>query len=263
MIRHKQVVVNYLKYRVLSSHRRGHGIHSPFVFNLVTGVFRNKTDPDIVCSVEKLRKKMLADTRKLQVTDYGSGSVQIKGNLRKISSIARYSSVPQKYGKLLAQLAAEFGGKDIIELGTSLGISTLYLSALTKARVHTIEGSSALAETAAGYFREAGRDNIIQHTGKFDDVLTCLKEMRITPGLVFIDGDHRKDALIRYFSTAAGMCSSAGVVVIDDIHHSPEMNEAWKEIRMMRNVSITVDICRMGIVFFRTGIAKYDYTIRY
>ena len=100
--------LRYLKYLIFSRHRNGHGIHSPFVFNLVSNIFRNKTGPDIVCSIEKIRKRLLADPRSIKVTDLGAGSKKMKTSLRKVSDIARYSAVPGeiwnfafKYGKSL------------------------------------------------------------------------------------------------------------------------------------------------------------------
>jgi len=263
-MRNHKIVFKYLKYKIFASHKRGHGIHSPFVFSLITEVFRNKIDPDIVCNIEKLRKKMLADQSLVNVTDYGAGSKHIKDKLRKVSSIARYSSVPAKYGKLLANLAGRYGGTDIVELGTSLGISTLYLSkGSASSTVHTIEGCPVLSDIAGNYFREAGCSNIKSYTGKFDEVLSELKNRNIVPGLVFIDGDHRREALLRYFDLVAGMCNDKSVVVIDDIHSSAEMFETWEEIKNLKNVTVTIDIFRLGIVFFRKGIAKSDYVIRY
>ena len=102
-------IVKYLKYILLSHHRRGHGIHSPFVFDLVSRVFRNKIDPDIVFTVEQARKKLIADKRTILIKDLGSRSELLKTNLKKVSDIARRSPVPLKYGVLLSNLAAEFG----------------------------------------------------------------------------------------------------------------------------------------------------------
>ncbi len=254
----------YLKYKIFSSHKRGYGIHSPFVFNIITGVFRNKIDQQIVSNIEKIRRKMLADNSIINVTDYGSGSKHVKDKMRKISSIVKYSSVPSKYGKLLNRLAGRFGGSNIIELGTSLGISTMYIaSGAPSAIVHTIEGCQVISEIALKNFIEARYHNIKLYTGKFDEVLYTLKQENITPGLVFIDGDHRKDSLLRYFSILSEMCTNDSVIVVDDIHSSPEMYEAWQEIKEKKNVSITIDIFRMGILFFRKGIAKFDYVVRY
>ena len=64
-------VAKYLKYIIVSENRKGHGIHSPFVFDLVTRVFRNKTDPAIVYSIEKIRKRLMRDKRIIDVKDLG------------------------------------------------------------------------------------------------------------------------------------------------------------------------------------------------
>jgi predicted O-methyltransferase YrrM len=254
----------YLKYMLFSSHRRGHGVHSPFVFNLITSVFRNKTEPGIVLSIESLRKRMLEDSTILNVADYGSGSKQMKENLRKISDIARYSSVPKKYGLLLHYLAREFGNSGILELGTSLGISAMYMaSGVQDTPVYTIEGSSEVATAARSYIDFTGIGNINISVGRFDDELPTIREKGFTPGLVFIDGDHRKESVIRYFKYIAEFSGEDSVIVIDDIYSSPEMGEAWDLIRQNERVSITVDIFRMGLVFFRKGITRTDYVIRY
>lgn len=254
----------YLRYILFSSHRRGHGIHSPFAFNLITRVFRNKTEPGIVLSIESLRKRMLADRTILNVTDFGSGSGCMKGNIRKVSDIAGYSSVPKKYGMLLASLAREFGNTGILELGTSLGISAMYMaSTIGDSPVYTIEGSPEIASAARSYIDLSGFGNIEITVGKFDEKLPLIREKGFAPGLVFIDGDHRKEAVTSYFSYISEFSASDTVIVIDDIHSSVEMGEAWEWIKQDERVSLTIDIFRMGLVFFRKGITRTDYLIRY
>jgi len=161
---------NYLKYILLSRHKRGHGIHSPFFFDLVSRLFRNKIDPDIVRRIEMVRKKMIDDHRLIVVNDLGSGSSNFKSNRRKVSDIARYSSVPAKYGVLLSNLATEFGDPLILEFGTSFGISTMYMAtACSGVKVKTIEGCQAISDIASVNFREAGLYNIDLITASFDD----------------------------------------------------------------------------------------------
>ena len=257
-------IFKYLNYILLSRHRRGHGIHSPFVYDLVSRVLRNKIDPSTIFTIEQVRKKMITDNRSISVQDLGSRSGSLKTNLRSVSDIARYSPVPEKYGELLSRMAAEFGGPLIIELGTSLGISTLYMAAsCADTTVCTIEGCPATAGIARQNFVEAGLNNIKILEGPFDEILPGFATTGVKPGLVFIDGNHRKDAVIKYFNQIAELSDNKTVIIIDDINHSKEMAEAWDEIKLHKKVSVSIDIFRMGILFFREGINHNNYIIRY
>jgi predicted O-methyltransferase YrrM len=253
-----------INYVLFSHHGRGHGIHSPFVFNLISNVFRNKTDPAIVLTLENIRKKKLSDNRTLTVLDLGAGSSRMKTDTRKVSEIARYSSVPPKYGIFLSNMAAEFGNTVIVEFGTSIGISTMYLaSGCPEAVVYTMEGCPETAGIARESFNEAGLSNIKLLQGSFDELLPGIKGMDFKPGLVFIDGNHREEPLLKYFSEMAEISDDKTVIIVDDIHTSSEMERAWEKIKKHDNVSFTVDIFRMGIIFFRKGINHNDYIIRY
>jgi predicted O-methyltransferase YrrM len=184
--------------------------------------------------------------------------------LRKIADIAKYSPTPPKYGRFLMNMAISFGGAGILELGTSLGISTMYLAAGQKyGSVYTIEGCSGTLSVALENFAECGFKNIISYCGSFDGMLPEFSKEKITPGLVFIDGDHRKEAVLRYFQEVKEITDDKSVIIIDDIHLSSEMGEAWEEIKMDKRTSVTIDIFRFGIVFFRGGMTRSDYVIRY
>jgi len=258
-------LIKYLEYKLLSSHKNGHGIHSPFLFSLITKTFRNNPSRDVVLKIESCRKKMLADKRSLTVTDYGSGGRK-RGLVyeRKIASIARNSSVTCKYGKLLYSLSAEFGGAAILELGTSFGIGSMYLAAGSPASVvHTIEGCAEIACEAQKNFRDNGFNNIILHDGIFADVLAELRDDGIAPGLVWIDGDHGKEALIENLEKLYQVSDDMTVIAIDDIHQNKEMGEAWDFVRSDRRVTLSVDLYRLGIIFFRKGMTPASVVIRY
>jgi predicted O-methyltransferase YrrM len=161
-------------------------------------------------------------------------------------------------------MAAEFGKPLIIELGTSLGISTMYMAAsCTDTTVCTIEGCPATAGIARQNFVEAGLNNIKILEGPFDEILPGFTTTDVKPGLVFIDGNHRKDPVIKYFNQIAELSDNKTVIIIDDINHSKEMAEAWDEIKLHKKVSVSIDIFRMGILFFREGINHNNYIIRY
>jgi predicted O-methyltransferase YrrM len=252
-----------LKYLLFSGHRNGHGIHSPFVYQLVSGVFRNKIDPHIVLSIEKTRKRLMADKRTIIIEDLGAGSERMKSDRRKVSDIAKYSAVPRKYGILLASMAETFGNPYILEFGTSFGISTMYMASAFGGKIITMEGCREVSEIARENFMDKSLENITILNGSFDSLLPEIKRKHTSPGLVFIDGNHRKMPTLNYFSSIAGLSDENCVVIIDDIYSSPEMEEAWFEIKNHESVTLTIDIYRMGIVFFRKGIARSNYIVRY
>lgn len=257
-------VIKFLKYLVLAKSRRGHGIHSPFVFDLVSRIFRNKIDPDIVSGIERVRKHLISDKRVIETNDLGSGSLKLRTSLRKVSDIARYSSVSKKYGVLLSNMAAGFGNPFIIELGTSLGISAMYLAAGNRDIViRTVEGCPTIADIARENISKAGFENVEVITGSFDEMLPLMTGNSKKPGLIYIDGNHRKEAVIHYFDIIVDISHSGMVVIIDDINYSKEMDEAWGIIKGNEKVALTVDIYRMGIAFFKAGINHNNYIIRY
>lgn len=259
-------VNEYLKYLILSGHRKGHGIHSPFIYDIVSRIFRNKVDTVIVNTVEEVRRKMITDTRVIEVNDLGAGSMNAKNNKtkRKVSDIARYSSVSRKYGALLSIMSVEFGKPFLVELGTSLGLGTMYLAmSCPDAIVHTIEGCPETAKIASDNFKNSGIRNIELHCGSFDDHLPAILDMAISPGLIFIDGNHRREPLLKYFKAISEKSDRRTVVIIDDIYLSTEMKEAWNVIKNYETVSVTIDLHRMGIVFFKDGINGNHFIVSY
>jgi len=256
--------VNSLRYLLFSRHGRGHGIHSPYAYKLISELFRNKIDPEIVSIIENIRKVNLSDKRLIEVLDLGAGSLRMKTNFRRVSDITKYSSVPHKYGIILYNTAARFGSSGIVELGTSFGISTIYLAMGSPgATVHTIEGCPRCAEIADENFVRAKLSNIDMMNGSFDEMIPRVMNLPEKPGVVFIDGNHRKEPLLKYFNMLAGKMADESVLIIDDINLSDEMRSAWKEISMSSNVSFTIDINRMGMAFFKKGTAHINYIIRY
>ena len=207
---------------------------------------------------------MISDPRSISVRDFGSGSERMKTRLRKVSDIARYSAVPHKYGVLLSNMSKEFGKPVVIEFGTSLGISTMYIAAYCPdATVYTMEGCPATSEIAKENFKEAGLKNIRMYNGSFDEILPVIRNETINPGLVFIDGNHKKEPVTNYFNQMTEISDNKTVIIIDDIYSSEEMAEAWSEIKRNKKVTFTIDIFKMGFVFFRQGVNHFDYVIRY
>ena len=255
----------YLRYWVKASNGKGHGIHSPFVFDFIKNVLNDNREYAAYSKVEKLRTSLLKNQKKLQVEDLGAGSLISSTSQRTISSIASHAAKPSKYGQLLFRLARYYQAKHIIEAGTSLGITTAYLAhANQDCSVVTLEGASEVADQAIKNFKDLQLNNIKLVKGNFDETLTqALKEWPAAD-LVFIDGNHRKDPTINYFNQVLDHVHNDTILIFDDIHWSNGMEEAWDTICANEKVTATIDLFFIGIVFFRKGIKnKQHFMIKF
>jgi predicted O-methyltransferase YrrM len=208
---------------------------------------------------------MLRDKRVLEVQDFGAGSRTGATKRRGVSQIAHSALKPQKFGQLLFRLANYYQCKTIVELGTSLGITTCYLaSACNNAKVYTLEGASAVAAVASQNISWLGLKNVEQVTGNFDDTLPPLLNRLGMVDLVYIDGNHRKEPTLRYFDMLRQHAHHQTMLVFDDIHWSREMEDAWEQIRQHESVTLSVDLFFLGIVFFNPAFReKQHFRIRY
>ncbi len=253
-----------IKYYVLSRHRKGHGIHSPFVFDFVNTVLRKDIPSDVKEIITGVRKNMAASNELIRVKDLGAGSQYMSSSHRRLSDISRRSTVRNRYGRILHNIAVKYNGKNILELGTSVGISTIFMALGAPAsRIKSIEGCKQLAEVAKRNIANCNIDNIDIITGDFDSQLDDMRDLGFIPSMVFVDGNHRKEPLLKYFVFLKELLTTESVIIFDDINYSYEMNEAWNEIKSDLQVSLSIDIFQMGFVFFRKGMIKQDFVIRY
>jgi predicted O-methyltransferase YrrM len=253
----------YLKYYCTASNGKGHGIHSPFVFEFVTKVLNDDRHFYAYNSIENLRSLMLTDPREVVVEDMGVGVQTTR--TKKVKDLASSSLRPKKYGQLLFRMIERYAPGTILELGSSLGITTAYLaSAGKKASVITMEAAAAVAELAQQNFRKLQLDNIRVITGNFDETLQPTIAELGKIDLACIDGNHRYEPTLRYYHELLPALHEQSILVFDDIHQSKEMEQAWNEIRRQPGVTVSIDLFFMGLVFFRKeNKVKQDFTIRF
>lgn len=255
-------VIRYIKYLFESVNE--HGVHSPFVYDLLMNVIYVKADYYSFKNIEKIREQLLDSNKEILFADLGAGGKKIKSSKKKIKSIAKQSAKSPKYAQLLFRLVNYFQPSEILELGTSLGISTAYLASANKhTKVSTIEGSTEAAHIAQENFEQLQLKNIEQIVGNFDDVLPKIMHDYQYIDFVFFDGNHRKQATINYFNSCLEKAHSNTVFVFDDINWSDEMIRAWNEIKENNKVTVTIDLFFMGLVFFKQGQAKQHFVIRF
>lgn len=263
MIHKISQVFRYLTYLLRAKTK--YGIHSPFVYSLVTEVFEDHHVPDGYLKIKALRKQLCESKRLLEVTDFGSGrgSRPYTLHLKTVGQIATRSSVDPASGELLYRLVKRFKPSNILELGTSLGISTLYLAtAEPRAKIVTIEGCSTTSEVARENFAEFGLQNIEMLTGRFEDILPGVLKRTGTVDFAYIDGHHEHEPTRNYVDMIMHKVTGNSVIVIDDIHWSAGMEKAWKEICSLPQVKISIDVFRFGMLFFSEGLTKQHFVIR-
>jgi predicted O-methyltransferase YrrM len=252
---------DYLLHRFKAKNR--HGVHSPFVYRLIDKVIYDFDAKKVYTEIENLREQLFIDTRIITITDLGAGSLVNNNRQKKISELAHNALKPPKLAQLLYRLAADLKPENIIELGTCLGITTLYLQKATpKAKVYTLEGCPETAGVAKEIFKKAGINNADLITGDFNDTLPGIINKLPTLDFVFVDGNHQKNATLKYFEWCLPKVHDNTLLIFDDIYWSQGMKEAWNQIKAHPKVTVTIDLFWIGLVFFKPGQAKEDFLIK-
>jgi len=255
----------YISFYSKASSRKGHGIHSPFVFDFIKHIKNDRTQQDAYHPIEKIRKELLKNKSIIPVQDFGAGSAVIKTNDRPVYKIAQSSLKPKRLARLLFRIIKKYEPKTIIELGTSFGITTAYLATARPASaVYSLEGAPAIASIAKKTFEKLSLQNIHLIEGDFNETLPRLLDQLPGFDFAFIDGNHRKAPSLAYFKLFKEKRNNDSILIFDDIHWSREMEEAWDKIRQDEDVTLTLDLFYLGIVFFKKECkVKQHFLLRF
>lgn len=260
-----QLIKKYFHYYLTASNAKGHGIHSPFVFDFIKQVKNDKKQYSCFQLIEARRKALLHDSTIIEVEDFGAGSSVIKTNKRVVKDIARSSLKPKKFSQLLFRMVQYYQPKTILELGTSFGITTAYLaSGYATSKIFTCEGASNIAAIAKYTFSKLNLQNIDLTEGDFKNTLPQLLQELKHIDFAFVDGNHRKAPTLDYFTQLLQYSHLYTILVFDDIHWSAEMEDAWASIQQHQAVTLTIDLFFIGIVCINSDIkVKQHFTIRF
>jgi predicted O-methyltransferase YrrM len=262
---HIQLAKKYLNYYFTASNSKGHGVHSPFVFEFIKFVLNDKKKYDIYEPIEKQRQVLLNDKTIIEVEDFGAGSTVIKTKQRVVKDIAASSLKPKKYSQLLFRMIQFYNKKNVLELGTSFGITTSYIaSAKNNPVVTSMEGSQSIADVAQQSFAALQLKNIHITLGDFEKTLSPFLDSSNTIDFAFLDGNHRKTPTLQYFKQILQKSNDETILVFDDIHWSKEMEEAWGQIKTHEAVTLTIDLFFIGIVFLKKDFkVKQHFSVRF
>jgi len=239
-------------------------LHSPFVFELYQKVIKSSQFYYAFSELENLRQKLLENPQKISVQDYGAGSQHLSQRVRAVKDIAAYSLSSSKQAQMFFRLVNYFEPKVILETGTSLGLTTLYLALPnSQSEVITLEGCPQIAQLARNHFNNLKASNIRVVEGKIEETLPIILNENRKLDFIFLDANHRLKPTLQYFEWCLPYIHAETVLVIDDIHWSEEMNQAWQTIQKYSEVSITIDLFVCGLVFFKKNQAKQDFILKF
>ena len=255
-----QIIKSYLKF--LYNSKNEHGVHSPFVFDLVTNCFYDKTKHHEYSILKNYRKSLLENKNFIEVTDFGVGSRVFKSNKRQISKIAKTAGISPKRAELLYRIVRYFQPENILEIGTSLGLATSALSlGNTNAKITTLEGCPNTMSIAKSQCQLQNLNNIEFVNTEFSSYLKTATN-NCDWKLIYFDGNHSKQATLDYFELLLPTITNETVWIFDDIHWSKDMEEAWETIKNHPKITVSIDTFQWGIVFFRAEQEKEHFTIR-
>ncbi|MCF8368418.1 MAG: class I SAM-dependent methyltransferase [Bacteroidales bacterium] len=257
-----KILFRYIAY--LQQAKSKFDIHSPFLFDLVTKVLEDSRIYPEYEKIENLKKNLLKSEQTINVVDLGAGTSSGDKNTRSISSITKNSSKPFKLGRLLYRLSKYYAPEHIIELGTSMGLSTAYMAmGNPAAKVVTIEGCPNISKVAGENFKLLGIKNITLINGNFNEALPSVLDSGKKVDLAFIDGNHLKEPTIKYFEQFLANAVNDTCLIFDDIHWSDQMQEAWNHITNHKEVSLSIDLFFMGLVFLKKELSKEHFILRF
>ena len=253
------IVCEYIKYIAKAKGR--HGIHSPFVFDLVNVCFNIKVAKNDKITLDNYLSILYSDKKTYLFDTYGAGS-KSKKTYTTIESLAQKASTKGKYWKLLYRISKHYKSTNILELGTNFGLGTLAFKLGNPfSFIKSIEGSKTLNDINKHNFFNLKLENIDFIQSSFEDFFTQQNDSIYD--LVFIDGDHIGKNLLSNLDKTLQNCHNETLIIIDDIRWSADMLSAWEQIIADKRFHLTIDLFKLGIVLLKTNKEKEHFILRY
>jgi len=234
-----------------------HSLHSPFLYNLYTKTIKRHVVLEDFNAIEQVRRRLLKSKDSISVTQLGASSKVNNELIRPIAAIAKNGITAAIISKMLFKLIHDFKCKNVVELGTSFGINTMYLAVDSAVNVYSFEGCTNTANIARDNFIEQGYNNIKLIHGNINNTLPeFVHQTSEKIDLVFIDANHKLEPTLQYFNLLLSICHNQSIIIIDDIYWSREMTMAWQQLQLHPQVTTTIDLYKIGIVFLKPELEK-------
>jgi predicted O-methyltransferase YrrM len=221
--------------------RGGHGVHSPFVFDLITTVIEERRRYYCYEQLSPVRLQIRQIPHKVTVH---SRAMSVRSAFRK------YCFTEQE-DKLLFRLANRFQPKTMYVEGSGFGLTPLYLTAYsTDSICLVVESEPSVFTIAQEYIKKYATASVVLH-----DNFDALQDMFD----FIVLGDSFKPLTIQSFEHIIPYINDTGIIVIAGINSSPDNRNTWHQICVHPKVTVTIDLVRLGIVFFNPALHQSTY----
>ncbi len=255
----------YLHYWFTANNGKGHGTHSPFVYDFIRNILINKKTCPAHKQITQLCKQLKKDHRIVDIEGFCERATIPISQKVKMADLYRSMVKPAKYDQLFFRMARHYKSQYVLEIGGSLGITTSYLAlANANTTIITYEESDAIAKIAAQNFASLSIKNTLQILGNANNTLKDTLNKINQLDFVFVNGNNCKETILFYWNMLYNKAHNETLFIFDKIHGSAEMEEVWKKIQQLDAVSCTIDLFSIGIASIRKEIKEpVHLSVRY
>lgn len=236
-------------------------VHSPWLYKIYYSMRHPKALKDAaIAKLAFLHGQLSVDKTPLVFNELGSREGRIEST---VSEVFKRTSTSIGEAEMIAEMAAHFNGKTILEMGTAFGTTTLAMHfAAHKSRIITLEGVPEIAAIAQSHFEKYEADNVFLKIGRFSDTLPQVVAQENDLGLVFIDGHHSRKPTIDYLEMILPVLSEKAIVVFDDIYYSRDMAACWQELLQHPAFQVKMDFFRFGLLIKNADLSAECFRLR-
>lgn len=248
-------VKSFLKFYLNA--RTEYNIQSPFLYEFVQHILDTKKEYYAFRWIENHRKGFLKSPLSVPDVDFGAGQNKRKYKNIKVRDIAKKALSSPSQCRIIFNIINHFRCQNILELGTSLGMSSSYMAAASiSGNITTCEGNPHIADMAKNVHQQMGFHQVRVLTGPFEKTLEPLLKSTTVLDFVYIDGHHKEKPTLDYFEQILRKCHNDSIIVLDDIYWSPEMTSAWNLMCQHPKVTLSIDLYDMGVLFLKKELSK-------
>lgn len=243
--------IAYLKYLLKAKHRRGFGIHSPYLYRLQSVIIEEELPYYKYDEIEGQRERLQKSEGEIKIlTDEGHEK------LMRVSVIMKQFSLEAKYAQLLFRLVNDFKPKAIAEVGTTTGVTTCYLAGpSSKTSVYAFSNQPEMSRLMNSMSKNIRIKNIQLQNGQADAFLSKNDDV----DFLYVNeasAETMRNCLLSFFQK-----DSKRMAVVQNIHKDKTTETVWQEFVDNNNVQASMDLFQLGILIKNADLQKENFVV--